>query len=75
MGMIQIRNVPPDLHRKLKAKAAKLRMSLSEYLLEGARERAEIPTPEEIMARLAKRKPIRPKISSLQILREERDRE
>jgi antitoxin FitA len=75
MGMIQIRNVPPELHRKLKAKAAKLGMSLSEYLLEGARLDAEIPTPDEIMARLARRKPFRPKISSLQIIREERERE
>ena len=32
--MIQIRNVPEPLHRKLKARAAMAGMSLSAYLLE-----------------------------------------
>jgi len=31
--MVQIRNVPEDLHRKLKARAALAGMSISEYLL------------------------------------------
>ncbi|MGH8586426.1 MAG: FitA-like ribbon-helix-helix domain-containing protein [Gammaproteobacteria bacterium] len=31
--MVQIRNVPDDLHRKLKARAALAGMSISEYLL------------------------------------------
>jgi len=33
MTMIQIRNVPPELHRKLKVRAAEAGMSLSDYLL------------------------------------------
>jgi hypothetical protein len=33
-AMIQIRNVPDALHRKLKARAALLGKSLSDYLLE-----------------------------------------
>ena len=35
--MIQIRNVPDDLHRTLKARAAKAGMSLSDYLLDEVR--------------------------------------
>jgi plasmid stability protein len=45
--MIQIRNVPDELHRRLKMRAAKLGMSLSDYLLEEIREAAERPTMRE----------------------------
>jgi len=31
--MVQIRNMPDDLHRRLKSRAALAGMSLSEYLL------------------------------------------
>ncbi|MFZ1104581.1 MAG: hypothetical protein WAN86_17320 [Hyphomicrobiaceae bacterium] len=54
--MIQIRNVPDDLHRRLKARAAMAGMSLSDYLLKEIREVAERPTLEEIRARLASRR-------------------
>jgi antitoxin FitA len=37
---IQIRHVPNAVHRRLKARAAKFRMSLSGYLLQELRERA-----------------------------------
>jgi plasmid stability protein len=45
--MIQIRNVPDDLHRALKARAAQAGMSLSEYLLREARRSVERPTLAE----------------------------
>src|SRR5437762_2528893 len=38
--MIQIRNVPGDLHRRLKARAALAGMSLSDYLLHEIRRAA-----------------------------------
>ena len=41
--MIQIRNVPDALHRRLKARAALAGMSLSDYLLSEIREVAERP--------------------------------
>ena len=50
--MIQIRNVPDDLHRKLKSRAALAGMSLSDYLLGEARRAADRPTPDEIRKRL-----------------------
>jgi plasmid stability protein len=43
-AMIQIRNVPDALHRRLKSRAALASMSLSDYLLAEIREVAERPT-------------------------------
>ena len=42
--MIQLRHVPDDLHRKLKARAAMEGLSLSDYLLQEIRRIAERPT-------------------------------
>ncbi|HTX49179.1 MAG TPA: hypothetical protein VME40_07300 [Caulobacteraceae bacterium] len=53
--MVQIRNVPDELHRRLKSRAALAGMSLSEYLLGEIRHVAELPTPDEIRARLSER--------------------
>jgi len=53
--MIQIRNVPEDLHRRLKARAAMAGMSLSDYLLKEISAVAERPTMEEMRQRLASR--------------------
>ncbi len=44
---IQIRNVPEDLPRTLKSRAALAGMSLSNYLLQEARKIAARPTVEE----------------------------
>ena len=54
-AMIQIRNVPEDLHRRLKARAAMAGMSLSDYLLKEISAVAERPTMEEMRERLATR--------------------
>jgi plasmid stability protein len=53
--MIQIRNVPDDLHRLLKARAALAGMSLSDYLLAELRRVASRPSREELATRLATR--------------------
>ncbi len=58
MGMIQIRNVPPELHRKLKAKALQAGLSLSDYLLRGAQRLADQPTMEEMLERLRNLPPV-----------------
>lgn len=71
--MVQIRNVPLALHRKLKARAALAGMSLSDYLLREVREVAERPTPEEMRARLAALPAINPKMSAADAVRAERD--
>jgi plasmid stability protein len=51
--MIQIRNVPDDLHRKLKVRAASLGMTLSDYLLSEIEQIAEKPTMKEWLERVA----------------------
>ena len=50
---IQIRNVPPELHRVLKERAAKAGLSLQEYLLGEFTTIAKTPTVEEVIARIA----------------------
>ena len=51
--MIQIRHVPDALHRKLKDRAAQQGKSLSDYLLLEIERIAELPTLEEMKARLS----------------------
>jgi plasmid stability protein len=71
--MIQIRNVPDSLHRKLKARAAMEGKSLSEYLITEISRLAERPTLSELRERLGTRKPVAPRVPPSQAVREERD--
>lgn len=70
--MIQIRNVPGELHRRLKARAAMQGMSLSDYLLREIREAAERPSIDELRARLQSRSPVMPTPSPARAVRTER---
>jgi plasmid stability protein len=72
--MIQIRNVPDDLHRALKVRAALEGLSLSDYLLREARRAAERPSVAELRARLAGRARVRLRVSPTRAVRIERDR-
>jgi plasmid stability protein len=72
--MVQIRNVPDALHRRLKARAAMEGKSLSDYLLAEIQEIAERPTIEEMRARLARRSPVTPSLEPALAVRAERDR-
>jgi plasmid stability protein len=74
MTMIQIRNVPDALHRRLKSRAALAGMSLSDYLLREIREVAERPSVEELRARLQSRARACPSVPAADIIRAERDR-
>lgn len=71
--MVQIRNVPVDLHRQLKARAALEGMSLSDYLLREVRSAVERPSVEEIRQRLAGRAPVRPRTAPAAAVRAERE--
>lgn len=75
MPMVQIRNVPDELHRALKARAALAGMSVSDYLLQELRRSLERPTREELLRRLAKRAPARPRPAPAGAVRAERDRQ
>lgn len=71
--MVQIRNVPDALHRKLKARAAIEGVSLSDLLLAEIRRLAERPSMEEIRQRIAQRSPVRLSLSAAEAVRQERD--
>jgi plasmid stability protein len=70
--MIQLRNVPDGLHRKLKARAAMAGMSLSDYLLAEVRRSAERPTLEELRDKLRQREPVNLPIPAARVIRDER---
>jgi plasmid stability protein len=72
--MIQIRNVPDPLHRRLKSRAALAGMSLSDYLLGEIREVAGRPTMDELRERLAGRSSTTPSVTPAEAVRAERDR-
>jgi plasmid stability protein len=50
--LVQVRDVPEQVHRTLKARAAQSGMSLSEYLRNELALIASRPSPEELLARL-----------------------
>ena len=56
--MVQIRNVPTDFHRRLKARAAIEGMSMSDYILREVKKSLDGPTREEVLDRLRER-PVR----------------
>src|SRR5262249_44332049 len=72
--MIQIRNVPEALHRRLKSRAALAGMSLSDYLLSEIRQVAERPTLEELRGRLTRRSAVTLSVAPAEAVRAERDR-
>jgi plasmid stability protein len=72
--MIQIRNVPTPLHRRLKARAALAGMSLSDYLLNEIRRVAERPTLEELRQRLERLPRVHLDMPPAEVIRAERDK-
>jgi plasmid stability protein len=73
MSMIQIRNVPEALHRRLKARAATMGVSLSDLLLREITALDKFPTPEEMRARLAALPRVETDVSAAEAVRAERD--
>jgi plasmid stability protein len=72
--VIQIRDVADALHRRLKARAARAGMSLSDYLLAEIKEISDLPSLAETRERLQRREPITAQIHTARLLREERRR-
>ncbi len=69
---VQIRNVPDDVYRKLKSRAALAGISLSEYLLAEMRRLLERPTRQELLARLEGRTAVRVRKTPAQMVRSQR---
>lgn len=72
--MIQIRHVPEEIHRRLKAQASLEGMTLSDYLLREVAKLSERPTAAQMQARLAQLSPVKTRASVVAMLRQERDR-
>jgi len=72
-AMVQIRNVPPEFHRRLKARAAMEGMSMSEYILREIGKALERPTCQEVLERLRTRPVRRLSRSAAEVIRAERD--
>lgn len=71
--MIQVRNVPDALHAELVARAARARMTLSDYLLKELQALAAKPTLEELFERISHREPVTLSVSTAEVSRSERD--
>ena len=69
---IQVRNVPGEVHRKLKERAALAGMSLSAYVLAELQSGLEQPTIDELIRRLRTREPVSVRPSPADIIREQR---
>ena len=71
--MIQVRDVPEQVHSTLKARAAREGMSLSDFIKRELEHSVERPTMREWLESTRQAKPISSKRSAAQIVRELRD--
>jgi len=70
--MIQIRNVPDSLHRKIKARAALAGQTMSDYILDELRRIVDRPTRAELLERLAALPPVELEPDAATVIREGR---
>lgn len=73
MATLQIRNLPDELHRRLKARAALEGQSLSDYALGELRLAMQRPTRRELVERVATFERITTTDSAADAVRAERD--
>lgn len=74
MPAIQVRNVPDNLHERLRARARAERMSLSEYVLGVLERDLLVPSPREWAERLEACEPVEADVvSALREARSERE--
>jgi len=72
--LVQVRDVPEDVHRTLKARAAAAGVSLSEYMRSVLARSASRPTPAELTMRIKARGAVALDEPSEQAVRAIRDR-
>jgi antitoxin FitA len=72
LTMVQIRNVPAEFHRRLKARAATEGMSMSDYILREVGKSLDRPTRQEVLQRLKGPAPRQLKRKAADVIREER---
>ena len=71
--MIQIRNVPEDLHRRAKAKAAMDGVTLSDLALRALQKEVQRLSVDEVVARVRELGPVYGAPPAADIIREDRD--
>ena len=71
---LQIRNIPPSLHKRLKARAATEGVSMSRYVLREIERALERPTRRELLEAIRSQPEMVLDPSPAEIIREERDR-
>lgn len=71
--MLQVRNLPDDVHERLVARAAQAGMSLSEYVGRQLRVLAERPTLEELALRAEDRSSTLSLAEAAELVRADRD--
>ena len=71
--MIQIRNVPDEVHREAKVRAARAGMTLSAYLLRQIERSLEIAAADELLERLQEQDPPLLSETIAEAVRAERD--
>jgi len=71
--MIQVRDVPDDVHGTLKSRAAREGMSLSDFIKRELERAAERPTIQEWLERTQRAKPVPARITAARVIREMRD--
>lgn len=72
MSNVQIRNVPEDLHRKLRIRAASEGSTVSDLLLRELERWLARPSKHEVLARIAGRDPVELSESSADSVRDGR---
>jgi antitoxin FitA len=76
MPSVQVRDVPAELHRRLRERARDERMSISEYVLDLLERDLALPTRREWSDRLATRESVEVDVvGAIQRGRDERDAE
>ena len=73
MTMIQIRNVPDSLHRRLKARAAMEGVSMSLYVLRQIEKALARPSRQELVQAIREQPEVVLERSPADVLREERE--
>jgi antitoxin FitA len=70
--MIQIRNVPDELHSELRRRAAKQGLSLTAYLERVLEREVARPLPQEVFERIAQRPAVELDEPVAEVIRQER---
>lgn len=56
--MLQVRNIPDDLHRSLKERAAREGTTMSDLVLRELPRLAHKPSPDQVLDRIRRRTPV-----------------